>query len=130
MEIIKDNISVGQYMQSAPPSISRNAKVWEAWRLMKEHKSHFIAIEEEGKIIGTSSHSELQLASSFPGSDRIEVYEVMNINYLEVDKNESALGVIVKLRDSQIHYAHVLEHGTLVGFFSCFDGINFLLEGF
>ncbi len=103
-------------------------KVWTAWRMMKAEGCQFLAVEENNNIIGTLCHRDLQLASSLPGNERTEVFDVMEMDFLSVLKGDSVIDVIELLKKTNSYCAHVVDKTELVGFFSYLEGLSYLME--
>ena len=126
-------ITVGQLLESKGKSvwsISPDASVYEALKVMADRGVGALVVEEEGKIAGM--FSERDYARKVILKDRFsketQVREIMTERVLAVSPRETVEQAMALMTKGHNRHLPVLEDGRLVGILSIGDVVNAVIS--
>jgi len=126
-------ITVGQLLESKGKSvwsISPDASVYEALKVMADRGVGALVVEEEGKIAGM--FSERDYARKVILKDRFsketQVREIMTERVLAVSPRETVEQAMALMTKGHNRHLPVLEDGRLVGIISIGDVVNAVIS--
>lgn len=116
-------------MHPSPVTISREALLQEARKLMKENGfRHLPVVDEDDNMVGFITESDLR-EFSFPAMiDDIPVHQVMVINPITINQNASVESAAKLIHDYKIGGLPVLDKKKLVGIITLSDLLSAFIE--
>ncbi len=113
---------VMDFLKKEPITISPNASLREAAKLMKEHGIGFLpVIDEEGNLVGVLSERDITYAFG-EGRENSKVSEVMRKNVIKVREDDTVAMAARLLSEYGIRHLVVVDReGKLKGVFSIKD---------
>lgn len=125
---MKEILKVSDRMTSTPHSVGPEAKIQEAWEMMRRQGVHHLPVEENGQFIGMMSERTLRLAFSYEGSERMLVRDVMSTKPYRVDPGAPLYAVVYAMAEHRYGAAVVIQAGKAIGIFTTVDALRVLGE--
>ncbi len=122
-------MKIKSWMHPSPVTISREALLQEARKLMKENGfRHLPVVDEDDNMVGFITESDLR-EFSFPAMiDDIPVHQVMVINPITINQNASVESAAKLIHDYKIGGLPVLDKKKLVGIITLSDLLSAFIE--
>lgn len=122
-------MKIKSWMHPSPITISREALLQDAQKLMKENDfRHLPVVDEDGTMVGFITESDLR-EFSFPSMvDDIPVHQVMVINPITINQNSSVETAAKLIHDYKIGGLPVLDRKKLVGIITLSDLLTAFIE--
>ncbi len=119
---------VKQYMTVNPVTITRDASVEDAIRLMKNHFIRHLPVVDNGKLVGWITDANVR-GALFPSMlEEITIDDIMIHDPITVEASESVEAAARYLVENRIGGMPVVENGKLVGVITVIDLLNAFLE--
>ncbi len=119
---------VKQYMTPDPVTISRDASVEDAIRLLKTNFIRHLPVVDNDKLVGWLTDANLR-GALFPSMlEEITIEDIMIHDPIAVDASESIEVAARMLVENRIGGMPVVEKGKLVGVITVVDLLNAFLE--
>jgi acetoin utilization protein AcuB len=125
---MKAMLKVKEQMTPMPISVRPDVLINEAWGLMRQKEVRHLPVEENGVFIGIVSERSLRLASSYEGSDKMTVRDVMANKPFKVDPEAPLFAVALQMAEHRFGSAVVIENNRAVGIFTTVDALRLLGE--
>ncbi len=121
-------MKVKNCMKSSPVSIGRTALLQEAVDLMKKHSIRHLPVLEGDQLVGFITESDLR-HFYFPSIvEDIAVHQVMVINPISINANDSIEKAAKLIHDFKIGGLPVLEKKKLVGIITTSDVLSAFID--
>ncbi len=122
-------MKIKSWMHPSPITISREALLQDAQKLMKENDfRHLPVVDEDDNMVGFITESDLR-EFSFPSMvDDIPVHQVMVINPITINQNSSVETAAKLIHDYKIGGLPVLDKKKLVGIITLSDLLAAFIE--
>jgi acetoin utilization protein AcuB len=121
-------MTIGQVMHPCPVALTPHHTLAEAHGTMRVHNIRHLPVEEAGRLVGVVSQGDLRLLESLEPLDTrlVEVEDAMTPDPYAVGPDEPLREVIGEMWARRIGSALIVEHGAVVGIFTCVDALAVL----
>ncbi len=123
---------IRKYMTYAPKVIGYDQTLGQASDYMRKLHVHHLPVSKAGKLIGVISERDLNLALYFRSQDafKMTVAEALIEKPFFAASDAPVEQVAADMMRERYCCALVMEHGRLVGIFTCVDALKALAESF
>ncbi|MEZ4871445.1 MAG: CBS domain-containing protein [Bdellovibrionales bacterium] len=83
-------------------------KLWSAWRSMKSKNVSIAPVYEGDTLIGFITEQCVEVVTSLAGMANLDVYEVVQKEYLKVNHNDSIKSALIAAGQHKVSYIHVV----------------------
>ncbi|MBI5935856.1 MAG: CBS domain-containing protein [Chloroflexi bacterium] len=111
-------------------SVSSNATVFDALKLMAETNAGAVLVINDGKVVGILSERDCVRKVDLQGraSQNAKVAEIMTTKVLYVEASQSLEECVAIMIDKNIRHLPVYEDGKLIGIISVRDALKEMVD--
>ncbi len=122
---------IRKYMSLAPKVIGYDQNLGQASDYMRKLHVHHLPVSKAGKLIGVISERDINLALYFRNDGlKMTVTEALTEKPYFAPSDMSVQEVAGQMVTGRFGCVLVMEHGRLVGIFTCIDALKALAESF
>lgn len=126
------DMPIRKYMTLAPKVIGYDQTLGQASDYMRKLHVHHLPVSKAGKLIGVVSDRDINLALYFRSQDALQmtVSETLTEKPFFATSDMSVQEVAAQMISERYGCVLVMEHGRLVGIFTCIDALKALADSF
>ncbi|NQV39838.1 MAG: CBS domain-containing protein [Nitrosopumilus sp.] len=123
----KSKIAISNFMTLNIKSVQSDTSVKDASKIMYENHVPSLLVEEDGKIIGIVTYTDIALSLAIYANDPTsQIRAIMSTPVISVTSDSSILNAVELMLEKKIHKLPVIDDGDVQGIISATDLMSLL----